>query len=357
MEVTMRKFQQVFIPYIVGLLGGYIFYLFHFPIPWILGPMFLLIMWKNFAPLHGTYNQPTYLKNVSFIILGITFGLSFTADTFRLIGPYAIPFLFFTILLICLSIINGLFISKFVNIDKATSIFASVPGGLTEMVIASESVQANTSLVTIFQTVRLLTVVFLVPFSVLHLLDGHETPSLMLETSFNAPFLSYAWFILAGFVGYIVRAKLPAAYVIGPLLTIALLNILGVPLPQFHPGFIIFAQLSIGVSFGLMISIRDLITGGKYCLLYFLTTMILIISSFGVGYLFSVFTDINLATAILSFAPGGLVEMVLTATSVGADPSVVSALQFIRLLFIITIVPSVLTFLLKPAIDQKLNTS
>ena len=70
--------------------------------------------------------------------------------------------------------------------------------------------------------------------------------------------------------------------------------------------------------------------------------LILIIVSFGCGYLFAKMTHLSLLTAILSMAPGGLVEMVLTAESVGGDPAVVSSLQFVRLLFIILVVPNVL---------------
>lgn len=148
--------------------------------------------------------------------------------------------------------------------------------------------------------------------------------------------------MIAGLVGWLLNKWLPAAYVIGPLLTTACLNIIGVPLPSFDSLFIIFAQVTIGIGFGLMITFNDLKKGGKYCVLYLVTNFILIGASFGLGYLFSVLTDIDLSTAMLSLAPGGLVEMVLTASTIGADPAIVSSLQFIRLLFIISFVPSIL---------------
>jgi uncharacterized membrane protein AbrB (regulator of aidB expression) len=168
-------------------------------------------------------------------------------------------------------------ISKIVNIDQNTSIFASIPGGLTEMVAASESLNANSSLVTIFQTVRLLTVVFFVPFAILHLFEPHSgMQSIQSVYSHTDNIFSFGWFFLAGFIGWLLRTKLPAAYVIAPLLTTALLNISGVSLPTSHDFFMIFAQLSIGIGFGLMITFSDLKKGGKYCGLYFVTTIILI---------------------------------------------------------------------------------
>ncbi|MFD2213033.1 AbrB family transcriptional regulator [Metabacillus endolithicus] len=350
------KLPNVIFPYIIGTFGGFLFYLAHLPLAWILGPMTFLIIWRSLFKKISTFIQPNFLKNGSFIILGISFGLSFTKETFVLVGPYVIPFLLTTVLLIFLSVCNGLIISKLVNIDRNTSIFASIPGGLTEMVAASEAVHANPSLVTIFQTVRLLTVVFLVPFTILHMFEPpsySQTTTLLAQSDISI--FSYSWYFLAGFVGWGLRKFLPASYVIGPLLTTASLKIIGIELPLFHDLFMIFAQISIGVGFGLMITFNDLKKGGKYCGLYFITTMILIVASFGFGYVFSLLTDLNLATAMLSLAPGGLVEMVLTASSIGADPAVVSSLQFIRLLFIISVVPSLLKFSMNKLPSKSLN--
>ncbi|MDQ0231339.1 AbrB family transcriptional regulator [Metabacillus malikii] len=348
----MKNLFAVLIPYAIGTAGGMIFYVLGAPLAWILGPMTFLIIWRSFTKWHINYTQPSILKNLSLSILGSSFGLSFTIETFKIVTPYIFPFILQTILLIGLSILNAIIISKIVNIDYKTSIFASIPGGLTEMVTASESLHANASLVTIFQTVRLLTVVFFVPYTILHMFETSlEGNQLQLQTV-EVSIISYGWFFLAFFIGYLMKSIIPASYVIGPLLTIALLNILGVNLPVIPNFLLIFAQITIGIGFGLMITIRDLKLGGKYCGLYFLSTVFLIAASMGAGYLFTLFSTIDLGTAMLSLAPGGLVEMVLTASTIGANPAIVSSLQFIRLLFIISIVPSLLKYLIQK-IEQK----
>jgi membrane AbrB-like protein len=347
-----KKLYNILFPYLLGICGGFIFSICHVPLAWILGPMTFLIVWRSIFVSQSILLQPILLKNGSFIILGISFGLSFTKQTFISVGPYVLPFLLTTVLLIIISVLNGLLISRFVNIDKNTSIFASIPGGLTEMVAASESLNANSSLVTIFQTVRLLTVVFFVPFAILQMFEPQSGIHLTQATTNQSSIYSFGWFILAGFVGWLFRTKLPAAFVIGPLITTAILNIIGVSLPTFHDVFMVFAQLTIGIGFGLMITFTDLKQGGKYCGLYFVTTIILIGASFGLGYLFTLLTDLDIATAMLSLAPGGLVEMVLTASTIGADPAVVSSLQFIRLLFIISFVPSILKYWLKKGTNE-----
>ncbi|WP_276245352.1 AbrB family transcriptional regulator [Virgibacillus profundi] len=54
-----------------------------------------------------------------------------------------------------------------------------------------------------------------------------------------------------------------------------------------------------------------------------------------------------MSTANLSIAPGGLFEMVLTASSVGGDPAIVSALQLTRILIIVVFVPPLLGWILR----------
>ncbi|QOR68304.1 AbrB family transcriptional regulator [Cytobacillus suaedae] len=333
---------SIFKSYIIAAIAGYLFHLGDLPIPWILGPMTAMIIWKAVRPQEKTV--PKAIFNGGLVILGIFFGLSFTAATFITVGPYILPFLLTTIVLLAVSVINSLVAARFINIDSATSVFGSIPGGLSEMVAASESVNANSAMVTIFQTVRLLTVVFTVPFLVVYMFAADSVSPLqaIANTNYNASVFSYGWFIIPILAGWLLRNRLPAAYVIGPLLATALLNSSGVELPMLPKFLLILAQVSVGISMGSKITIQDLKLGGKYCGIYFLLAMIIIATSFGLGYLFSLATNLHLPTALLSFAPGGLVEMVLTAKAVGADPAIVSSLQFIRLLFIIIFVPSIL---------------
>jgi len=330
--------------YFLAFIGGSLFYICSLPIPWILGPMTTIIIWKSWSKRRVLMPRPVY--NGGLITLGIYFGLSFTASTFTTVIPYIIPYILTTILLLSISIISSLLVCKLINVDPITSVFGSIPGGLSEMVAASESLKANTAMVTIFQTVRLLTVVFLVPFLVIKFFPSYPTEDTFTTSMQNSQSsFNYLWFILPVLTGYAIRNVVPAAYVMGPLAITALLNIIGVSLPYVPSLFLIIAQVTVGVSMGSRISLADLKIGGKYCGFYFVLTLVIIATSFGIGYLFTMFSDLTLSTAILSLAPGGLVEMVLTATSIGADPAVVSSLQLIRILFIIIFVPTTLKWI------------
>jgi uncharacterized protein len=338
--------MKVLETYIVAGLTGLLFFYLHAPIPWMLGAMTGMLLWKTVVKRKVAV--PKVLSNSGLIVLGTYFGLSFTKETLLMIAPYFLPFLVATMLLIAINILNSIAVSKWTHIDKVTSVFASVPGGLSEMVAASESFNANTALVTIFQTIRLLTVVFLVPTIVVHWLSGDSTAN-----SAAAPAAAassdghYAWFLLSIFGALLLRNVIPAAYVVGPLAVTAGMHVAGIDLPSLPPWLIVLAQISVGMNMGSRITLEDIKLGGKFSWVYFLLALVLIGLSFGFGVLFAKLTDLSLATALLSLAPGGLVEMVLTAQTVGGDPAIVSSLQFVRLLLVITVIPNVLKWVFR----------
>ncbi|MFA9560103.1 AbrB family transcriptional regulator [Evansella sp. AB-rgal1] len=330
---------------LIGLVGGFLFNLGNLPLPWVLGPMAFVACWQGITK--RIINLPIHFKNTGLLTLGTYFGLYFTKETFLIIGPYIIPYIVVTIALIFISIVNSLLITKWIPIDKVTSVFGSIPGGLSEMVVASEALHAKSSLVAIFQTVRLITVLFTVPFIIVMLFNGDASlVDEIAHSSINFQ-LSYFWFLLPIVGGVLLRNIMPAGIVIIPLLITAVINSVITPIGNLPPTILIIAQLLVGISIGKNIFFKDLKLGGKYCFMYFALTLVLIAVSLGLGVLLSLFTTLSLATAMLSIAPGGLIEMVLVATSVGGDPAIVSSLQLIRILIIIVFVPTVLKWYFK----------
>jgi membrane AbrB-like protein len=335
-------FGQLAEAYLIGGIGGFLFHLGGLPLPWVLGALTSIMLYQGLFKRKAYCPDP--LKQSGFLTLGMFFGLYFTKDTLSTVAPYILPYILSTIILISVSILNSVLVTKWISVDKITSVFGSIPGGLSEMVIASESLNARSSLVVIFQTVRLLTVLFLVPFIVLQTFtsSGVNIGAAVLTGNYEFGGWQYLWFSLPVLAGILLRNTIPAGIVIAPLAFTAFLNIAFVEMTALPPLLLIAAQITVGIGMGRGISFADLRLGGKYCFVYFALTVTLILVSFGLGLTLAALTSLNLPTAILSVAPGGLIEMVLTATSVGGDPAVVSSLQLVRLLFIITVVPPAL---------------
>jgi uncharacterized protein len=345
---------SIFKTALIGYLGGQVFYLAALPLPWVIGSLASIIIWNGIT--RKKLEWPLALKNGGSIILGIHFGLYFTIGTFQTIGPYLTPFLVANFILIFLSFLISSMITKWVNIDQITSVFGSMPGGLPEMVLASENLHAKSSFVLVFQTIRLITVVFIVPSVVIYFFkEQNVLPNNMaVMGNFVLGGWSYIWFIIPAIFGVLFRKKIPAGILIVPLVMTAVMNISPISLTNVPPIILIFGQIAVGIGLGQNISFSALKSVGKYCGVYFGVTLLLIAISFGLGVLLALATGLNLETSILCLIPGGFIEMVLTAGAVGADPSIVSALQLTRLLVMLMIVLPLLKWYFKKRITLTL---
>ncbi|MCD5323433.1 MULTISPECIES: AbrB family transcriptional regulator [Pontibacillus] len=324
--------------YIIASIGSLLFYFFQLPLPWVLGAVFALLLYK--VTVAASLDSSPILKQVSFALLGIQLGSAFTKGTFTEIGPYLFPYLLFSILLISISLLNGYLVSKWSNVQKDTSMLATIPGGLSASIALSDALESNTVLVTIFHTIRLMAVLFIIPFIATHFLSGGDSSG-----SFSLPDASEgAWYTLIIYIACFFLArklnnKIPAALVIVPMILVGTLQSIGMPMYILPSFLFVLAQVTLGVDLGHKVSVKDIRKAGKYCLIYFGLSLWLILLSFGFGYLFSKWMGVSFATGVLSVAPGGLLEMALTAQSVGGDPAIVSSLQLVRLLIVVMIVP------------------
>ncbi|QKS71252.1 AbrB family transcriptional regulator [Paenalkalicoccus suaedae] len=339
------KFFQTFETLVIALIGGIIFTYLSLPLSWMLGPLTAVMLYKNITKRDTPWNPR--LKELGLIVLGISFGLYFTMNTIQLILPYFLPYSFITALLIVATIIMAIAVTRFIKVDKITSVFGSIPGGLTEMVIASEKLDAKPAQVMIFQTIRLLLVLFTVPYAIIFLFGTVQGDApIVTAPSGDAAFLSVftLLFILPALIGLRFQHVIPAGIMILPMIITALLHISPIPVASVPDVLFFGAQLCVGVSLGRSISFGDIKEAGKYGPIYAAVAIGTISVSFLLGLLLSTLTTMNVQTAMLAAAPGGLIEMVLTASIVGADPAIVSSLQLMRIIIIITFVPSFLSW-------------
>ncbi|WAA13106.1 AbrB family transcriptional regulator [Fervidibacillus halotolerans] len=343
----MNRLLQLMITMVTASIGGFVFHILHTPLPWVLGALSFVTIWQGF--LKQKVYFPIFLRNIGFIILGLYFGMYFTTETFLSVKSYFIPFFLLTSILIFTSMKLGSFVSRWIPIDEITSVFSSIPGGLSEMTIASEDLNGKSSYVAIFQTIRLLTVLFIVPSIMMTFYSGEGGEVLQgsIITSFEGSRWNYLFFFLPILTALFLQNRIPAGVIIGSLGVTAILSISPISLPPIPSPIVHMGQIFIGIGIGKNIFIEDLKKAGKYGFVYFGISLIIIMISFVFGGVMASFSSLDMKTSILSFAPGGLFEMVLTAYSIGGDPAIVSSLQLIRVLLIIMAIPPLLRIFFK----------
>ncbi|MFD0693048.1 AbrB family transcriptional regulator [Paenibacillus sp. GCM10027628] len=339
---------------VISIAGGVLFTWIHMPIPWLLGPMIAVLIASKWGGMPLAWPGP--IRDTGILIVGYSIGLSLTKNAFVEIFHQLPSMLLMTVTLIALCAIVAFLMSKLTGIDFPTMMTGSIPGGLTQMItLAEEFKNIDITLVTFFQVIRLMMIVFIVPLLVFSPLFGSGHMSTALPTaqvavvSWSGLFphmLVYAPVcILCAWLGK--KINLPTAYMLGPMIGTSLVHISGFYGPPLPATLLNLSQFMIGSYVGLLLQPGQLERKARTITMALIGGAILIASALGLSLLLTRMHAISGSTAFLSMAPGGMDQMGIMAHEVGADLSVVSGYQTFRILFIYFVVSYALKMLFR----------
>jgi membrane AbrB-like protein len=150
--------------------------------------------------------------------------------------------------------------------------------------------------------------------------------------------------LLIGTVGGIIgeRLRLPAGALLGAMLAVGAMNLVGGDVASLPRPFRTTAKILVGTYLGGLLTLNTL--RHLKTLAFPAALMLAITIGAGLigGILLSRLAGVDIYTALLGSAPGGSTEMTLVALSYDeAEPPLVAALQVIRIIGVILIVPLV----------------
>jgi len=327
---------------------GALFALVNVPLPWTLGPITAISLYSLKAGEQMYW--PIKIRNTALIVLGYAMGRPFTVETGYKILEHLPLMLIATLITVFVGILVGYITHKKTGISLETCLLGCVPGGLSQMVVLAEEMEnTDQTAVTIMQTIRMLSVVFSVPFLTMHVLhDGNPLAAAASShmVSSNEIFIYICVAVAGAFLAKFLR--LPTAFLLGPiLLTGAFILATGIPAPIVPSYLISTAQVCVGTYIGSSINLAKIkLYHGLMPCLFVGVAGVLLVSLF-TGYMVVELTSVSFVTAFLSTAPGGLAEMGITALIVGADISTMTAYQLVRLLFIMLLFPIIVKLIIK----------
>lgn len=352
----LNKLQLNILFILLSFIGGYIFSLSGAPIGWLLGS--LISAWLICAfgfgqgKLQGIH---PFWRQLGQAILGIELAHSFKVSIIHTFEVHFILILITVLITIIISILSGVVLWRFSSASMMTCLFGSTPGGISAMPSIAEEVGANTLVVSIMQTLRILLVVGLIPLYVESLLPHSEkiTPAIHLSDFTFHSFLWTVCLIIGGCGGALIwkKIKMPAPWLIGSMLGAVIMQLLGTlvyenrVMAYWPPHLTIFAQILIGTSIGSRIR-SEMFKGLRQIFIVSLvSTLSLVLLMISISAVISEFTHIPLVTCILAFAPGGVAEMSTAAVALHADSTFVLAVQTIRLMIILILLPPLFRFI------------
>lgn len=346
-QIDKKKLLNYIYTLTIAFTGGFAFSLFGLPLPWMLGPMVITVI--SSMTFKEAY-LPLFYKKFGLYILGIAMGLYFTPSIGKLIIGKAEIIITFSIITITLGLINGYIFKLLFKLDSVTAIFGSIPGGMSQMVEIGTELGGRPEIIAIKQTLRVIIVVTIIP-GLLMFVPKQSASFSMSSIVANNEFTIFGFILVLflGAIGVLISAKLniPVPFLTGPLIVISICGLSGVSLVEIPPFLLHAAQLFIGVSVGSQFKKERLVNYRKYVLLGLFSGISLTILSLMMAFPLMFWTNIDLPTAILSMAPGGLAEMSISAVALGANVPLVAAFQILRMILSIIILPKIIVIFMK----------
>ncbi|WP_066255555.1 AbrB family transcriptional regulator [Neobacillus drentensis] len=364
----LQPLKQNILYILLSALGGMTLSYSGIPMAWMLGSLFLASVLSSLRlkrlkfqreknGLHPLWPQ------IGQLIIGIQLGQTFNLSIMDTMEDYFLIIIIMLISSITMAILSGIMLWRFSSVNMMTSLFGTTPGGISAMPTIADEVGANAFIVSIVQTIRVLLVISLIPF-----ISGVvNSPSVMIATkSTQGPLSSNALLhtgilIIGGCLGAKAgkRIKMPAPWLVGSMIGAGIFHLICplfigdiVGLAYWPQEIIIIAQVLIGTNIGSRVNFAMFKGLGQTIIVGLLSSLCLIVSMLAFSFLISEMTNITFVTCLLAFAPGGVAEMATTAIALHADTTFVVAVQSLRLISILTILPPIFRFLNNHTISE-----
>ncbi|PKL02050.1 MAG: AbrB protein [Synergistetes bacterium HGW-Synergistetes-2] len=147
---------------VVSLIGGILGYVFRLPVGILTGAMLAV---AATSLLRGELPpMPNILRTVAQIGIGIIIASNITISTLHQFAELWLPVVALTAVLLVCSVLLAVLLHRMTGWDYPTCLLSSSLGGLSQMSIISEEMGADPLKVSILQTIRLLSILIVLPF-------------------------------------------------------------------------------------------------------------------------------------------------------------------------------------------------
>jgi uncharacterized protein len=303
------------------------------PLPWLLGSLFATAL----VGLLGAPIRPIrYGRTVGQVVIGSAIGVQFNKTVILTLLSLLHVMVVVAVVAIVVGACGALLLMRLGHLDKTTAFFATVPGGVAEMVNIAPRYNAELEPIMLAQTLRVGLIVAVAPFLVIQFSHAGG-PSLV-------PALTMGWpialvLLVAGALGGAAFASFtfPNAWFMGAIAVGVVFGFMGLAEGRAPDLVLIPAQILIGASLGVQFR-REFLTrltrimlASSVVVLFSATIMALIAA--GVAFVLA----LPVPNMVLAFAPAGMAEMVLTAKLLGLNAPVVAGFQLVRIIIILVL--------------------
>ncbi len=315
-----------------GAAGGAAARYAHLPLPWLLGPL-VVVMVLSLA------GAPVRLirwgRPLGTLVVGASTGLQFTAAVVGKLVTLLPMIIGAALLSTMVAAGGGLLYMRLTGVDRVTAFFATVPGGVVETLNVAPQYGGHVEPIMVAQTARVALIVVFAPFLVISFAGaGLQNPLQGVPVVPWLPLiavLAISWVVAA----LLARTRSPNAWLMAPLILAAGVSNLGWLDGRMPDLLIIAAQVVIGTALGaqfrpeFLTRLFRLLAASCLVVLFAAGSMALFAAA--IAWLFGY----PVPTMVLAMAPAGIAEMVLTGKVLGLDSTMIAGFQLMRIIIVL----------------------
>ncbi len=297
---------------------------------------------------------PTWAFRIGQGLIGITVGALMDLTTLGRMADESLSIVGVTLGTLVISIGAGLVLGLRHDVSRRTGVFALIAGGASGVVAVARDLGADDRVVIVVQYLRVLVVLLCMPLVtsvVFHPPDGRGA----LEPADSSPVADLVFVAVSLGLGLLIARLVPVTTMslLGPLFVSAVvaaggwLGEVSVPTWLQWVGFAL-----IGVQVGLRFTRASLLGIARMLPVVLVIVLVMIAATAGLGALLTWLTPVDALTAYLATTPGGLFAVLAIAADSGSDVTYVMAVQLLRLVLILAMLP-LLARWLRPSAQER----
>ncbi|KKB06707.1 hypothetical protein VE25_21305 [Devosia geojensis] len=341
MNALAAATAQTALTFAISAAGGFAGHALGLPAGWLMGGALAVTV----AAMAGApVGIPDKVRDVAFVLIGMSMGATVAADSLQLIGQWPVTLAGLVVELVLIIAITGWVMARFFGLDRGTAYLSSFPGHLSFVMGIAAAGVGDARQIVIIQVIRILILTVAVPIGTLFLPIEHfpapPAPQIMDVTTL---LLLAAGCTAVGWA--FDRLKIPAGFVLGAMAAATAAKLGGLfdtamPPPLVTITFVMTGALIgsrfTGISRGefARAAVGGLVaTGLTVCI----TTLVALAVSF--------FVAMPFGQIWVGLAPGALEGMGALGIALGYDTAFVAAHHVIRLLLLSFAIPAVVVLI------------
>lgn len=312
--------------------------LLHTPIPWMLGPLFTIAALRIAG---APFAAPSNARYFGQWVIGTSLGLYFTPFVVRHVVDLWWLLLLGALFAIVLGYVAGVALARLARFDKTTGIFASVPGGASEMTILGERFGGRMDRIAAAQSLRILIVVAIVPGAITA--AGFHGSDAYVQGAKSFDLRGFVLLMMLTFAGSVVfqRFRMPNAFVLGSLAVTIPLTAMSIDLSMMPPLVSNAGQCVLGCALASRFQSDFLRGAHRFVLAVVATVLLSIVLSAAFAIAIAWLSGQSAPSLVLGTAPGGMAEMSITAKVLQLGVPLVTAFHVTRLVVLLLLTPMI----------------